>query len=99
MSWYVYVLRCGDDSLYTGVTNDLRRRLSEHQAGRGGHYTRAHLPVRMVGTWRYGERGVALSAEAAFKRLRRSAKLRCLRSRQPFYAGPFDAQALREVVA
>ena len=43
----VYILRCGDGSLYTGWTNDLPRRLKAHQAGKGGRYTRSHLPVAL----------------------------------------------------
>lgn len=46
--WFVYILRCGDWSLYTGVTTDLERRLKEHRSGRGAKYTRAHLPVELV---------------------------------------------------
>ena len=45
---YVYMLRCGDGSLYTGWTNDLAARLAAHQAGRGGKYTRSHLPVELA---------------------------------------------------
>ena len=44
----VYILRCGDGSLYTGWTNDLPRRLKAHQAGKGGRYTRSHLPVALA---------------------------------------------------
>ena len=47
MNW-VYILRCGDGSLYTGWTNDLERRVEAHSAGRGAKYTRAHLPVELV---------------------------------------------------
>ena len=73
--WIVYVLRCRDGSLYTGMTNDLRRRLAAHRAGKGGAYTRSRLPVRLVYTERRPGRGAALSREAAIKRLPRSAKL------------------------
>jgi putative endonuclease len=71
----VYVLRCRDGSLYTGMTNDLRRRLAAHRAGKGAAYTRSRLPVRLVYTERRRGRGAALSREAAIKRLSRSAKL------------------------
>ena len=73
--WIVYVLRCRDGSLYTGMTNDLRRRLAAHRAGKGGAYTRSRLPVRLVYAERRPGRGAALSREAAIKRLPRSAKL------------------------
>lgn len=87
--WNVYVLRCCDGSLYTGMTKDLARRLSEHQAGRGGRYTRAHLPVELVAAWRFPNRSAALSAEARFKRLPRSRKLDFVRHRLPFLESPF----------
>lgn len=73
--WVVYVLRCADGSLYTGVTNDLDRRIATHRAGRGGAYTRSRLPVRLVYTERRPDRGAAQSREAAIKRLPRAAKL------------------------
>ena len=48
MGYWVYLLRCGDGSLYTGCTNDLARRLRAHQSGRGAKYTRSRLPVELV---------------------------------------------------
>ena len=47
--YYVYVLACGDGSLYTGMTNDLRRRMTLHAAGRGAKYTRSHPPQELAG--------------------------------------------------
>jgi len=73
--WIVYVLRCADGSLYTGVTNDLDRRIATHRAGKGSAYTRSRLPVRLVYTERRPNRGAAQSREAAIKRLPRAAKL------------------------
>ena len=52
MSWWVYLLRCGDGTLYTGITDDLDRRLAAHNAGRGAKYTRSRRPVTLV--WRKG---------------------------------------------
>jgi len=75
MNWIVYVLRCSDGSLYTGVTNDLDRRIATHRAGKGAAYTRSRLPVRLVYTERRRSRGAAHSREAAIKRLPRVAKL------------------------
>jgi len=87
--WYVYVLRCGDDSLYTGMTKDVARRVHEHQSGRGARYTRAHLPVRLVAAWRFPNRSAASSAEVRFKRLARYRKLGFVRGRLPFLDSPF----------
>lgn len=80
MTWVVYMLRCSDGSLYTGVTNDMERRLATHGAGKGGAYTRSRLPVQLVYTERRPSRGAALSREAAIKRLPRVAKLALTRA-------------------
>jgi putative endonuclease len=77
--WIVYVLRCRDGSLYTGITNDLNRRLLVHRSGKGSAYTRSRLPVRLVYSERRASRGAALSREAAIKRLPRAAKLALVR--------------------
>lgn len=82
-SWIVYVLRCADGSLYTGVTNDLDRRIATHRAGKGSAYTRTRLPVRLVYSERRPNRGAAQSREAAIKRLPRAAKLALTRGGGP----------------
>lgn len=73
--WIVYILRCSDGSLYTGITNDLPKRLEAHAAGKASKYTRSRLPVKLV----YGEpqrsQSAALKREAAIKKLPRRAKL------------------------
>lgn len=73
---WVYILECGDGTLYTGVTFDLERRLAEHQAGRGGGYTLAHRPVRLVYSEWSDSMSAALRREAEIKRLPRARKLR-----------------------
>jgi putative endonuclease len=73
-AWIVYLLRCRDGTLYCGITNDLPRRLVAH--GRGGvKYTRGRLPVEVVHTEPAADKGSALRAEAAWKRLPRRVKL------------------------
>ena len=74
----MYVLRCGDGSLYTGITNHLARRLAAHRAGTASRYTRARRPVRLVYQERRRTRSAALRREAAIKRLPRAAKLELL---------------------
>ena len=74
MNW-VYMLRCGDGSLYTGWTNDLPRRVRTHAAGRGARYTRSRLPVELVYTEILPTKSEALRREAALKRLSRAEKL------------------------
>ena len=75
MGYLVYILRCGDGTLYTGCTNDLPRRLRAHQAGRGAKYTRSRLPVELVYQEEAADRSAALRREAAIKRMDRRAKL------------------------
>ena len=74
----MYVLRCADGSLYTGITNDLARRLAAHRAGTASRYTRSRRPVRLVYRERRRDRSAALRREAAIKRLPRAAKLRII---------------------
>ncbi len=89
--WYLYVLHCGDDSLYTGITPDLASRLKRHQAGRGAAYTAARRPVRVAGAWRFPSRSAALKAEAAFKRLSRASKLAHIDRKLPYMSMDFVA--------
>ena len=77
MTWWVYVLQCADDSLYTGVTNDISRRVRQHngELAGGARYTRSRRPVRLYFYWTYDTRSEAQRAEYAFKRLTRKQKL------------------------
>jgi putative endonuclease len=77
---YVYVLRCADDTLYTGYTTDVERRVAEHEAGEGAKYTRGRTPVEVVHTERYDSRSAATSREAALKQLSRAQKERLIGS-------------------
>lgn len=71
---YMYVLECGDGSLYTGYTTDVDARVAAHQAGTGAKYTKAHAPVRLVAQARFYSKERAMSAEARFKQLDRANK-------------------------
>ena len=74
--WYLYVVKCSDDTLYTGVTNDLERRIKEHNASpRGAKYTRTRRPVELVYSYSYLSRSQAQRAEYKFKRLSKKQKL------------------------
>jgi putative endonuclease len=72
--WRLYILECGDGTLYTGVTNDVDRRVSQHQEGKGARYTRTHGPVALVYKEECGTRSQALSRECAVKSLPRRRK-------------------------
>ena len=79
MDNYIYILRCADGTLYTGWTNDPDRRLAAHQAGRGGKYTRARLPVEMVYTERFDTKQEAMRREWEIKQLSREEKLKLIK--------------------
>lgn len=70
----MYLLRCADGSLYTGITNDLNRRCRQHNAGRASRYTRGRLPVELVYQESQASQGLALKREAAIKALSRREK-------------------------
>lgn len=71
---YVYLLRCRDDSLYCGWTNDLAARVASHNSGKGGKYTRSRLPVELVYYEEYGSKPEAMSREWHIKRMSRQEK-------------------------
>ena len=75
MSWFVYMLRCGDGSLYTGYTDDVERRLAVHQSGKGAKYSRSRLPVELAYREELPDKSAALRREAAIKKLSRAQKL------------------------
>ena len=78
---FVYILRCGDGTLYTGWTNDLDRRLRTHAAGKGAKYTRSRLPVALVYRERCADRSEAMRRECELKRLSRAQKLALIEGR------------------
>ena len=81
-SWHVYIVRCADDSLYTGCTNDLLKRVATHNAGKGARYTRSHGPVKVVWSVRVKDRSAALSREAKVKQLTRAEKLQLVKRKR-----------------
>lgn len=79
---YVYILRCGDGSLYTGIAKDVDRRLAQHRAGRASRYTRSHLPVTLVWLREVRSWSLALREERRIKALKKAAKEAFLREVQ-----------------
>ena len=73
-AWHVYIVRCADNSLYTGVAKDLAARISKHNAGQGAKYTRGRGPVELVYREQARNRGGALQREHEIKRLTAAAK-------------------------
>lgn len=76
---HVYVLSCADETLYTGYTTDVERRVAEHNAGDGAKYTRGRTPVEVVHVESYETRSAALSREHEIKQLSRAEKVRLVR--------------------
>jgi putative endonuclease len=82
MSWFVYFLRCSDNSLYCGITTDLDRRLEAHSAGTGARYTRSRLPVQLVWFSEKPDKSEALQEEYRIKRLQKDEKELLVASQQ-----------------
>lgn len=80
MSWVCYMLECADGTLYTGITNDLAKRLAVHNAGSASKYTRCRLPVSVVYREDQPDRAAASRREMAIKRLPRAAKWRLIQA-------------------
>jgi len=75
---YAYVLRCSDESFYTGYTTDVQRRVAEHDAGEGAKYTRGRTPVELVHVERFESKSAAMSREYEIKQLSRAQKERLI---------------------
>ena len=73
--WYVYIVECKDRSLYTGITNDIARRVSEHNSKRGAKYTRSRRPVKLVAHCLVKDKSTALRLEHKIKSLKKSEKI------------------------
>ncbi|MDO4540889.1 MAG: GIY-YIG nuclease family protein [Syntrophomonadaceae bacterium] len=80
---WVYILKCGDGSYYTGYALDPAKRLAEHKAGIASRYTRSHLPVKMVYTEECADKSAALKRERTIKRLTRAQKEELIRGFSP----------------
>ena len=83
MDWYLYLIRCHDGSLYTGITMDVTRRFVEHQtnSGAGARYLRGRGPLVLVFQKKLGSRSLALSVESKVKKLSRAVKEELIRNR------------------
>lgn len=79
MNWFCYLLRCADDSLYCGITNDLEKRLAAHNAGTASKYTRVRLPVELAYAEPCADRSTASRREMEIKSLTRTDKLALIR--------------------
>lgn len=83
MSWFLYIVKCKDDSLYTGITTNINRRVKEHNLGVGAKSLRGKLPVGLVYSERYESQNKARKRESAIKSWRREYKLKLISKGSP----------------
>ena len=79
MSWHVYIVQCKGSKLYTGITNNLERRIRAHNNGVASRFTRSRKPVKLLYSEQYSTKPEALSREAQIKRLPREKKLQLIK--------------------
>ena len=91
MGWFVYILRCSDGTLYTGIAVDLKRRLDAHRRGIAAKYTRCRLPVKLAYQEQQPDRSNALKREAALRRLGRAGKLALIGTSRSTRGEPAEA--------
>ena len=80
--YHIYLLQCGDNSIYTGITNNVERRFEEHKNKKGGNYTRSRAAKKIIYTEEYQTRSEALKREAEIKSWRRKKKLSLIKLRK-----------------
>ena len=80
--WYLYILQCGDGTLYTGITTDVEKRLEAHRSGKGAKYTRGRAPLELLYRELCGTHSDALKRELEVKRLTREEKLTLIASKE-----------------
>ena len=81
MTWHIYIIECSDGSLYTGVTNDLDKRITAHNAGRGAKYTKSRRPVHLRYSETARDRKQASQREHVIKSLQKSTKISLIASK------------------
>ena len=95
--WFVYMLRCADGSLYTGIAKDVKRRCQQHNAGTASRYTRSRLPVEMVYQEDYPSQSSALKREAAIKAMTLRGKLTMIQQRKKSAKGKREVARLEDI--
>jgi putative endonuclease len=78
--WVVYILKCSDDTLYTGITNDIENRLKKHNEGKGAKYTRGRTPVVLMVSFVVESKSLALKEEYRIKKLNKEEKLNLIKN-------------------
>ena len=73
--WYIYIVKCSDNTLYTGITNNLEKRIATHNNKKGAKYTKTRLPVTLMAYWEASNRSEASKEEYRIKKLSRASKM------------------------
>ncbi len=79
--YFVYLIKCRDKSIYTGITNNLERRFNEHKIGKGGHYTSTKKVIKIMYSEKHPDRSSALKREAEIKGWRREKKMELIKKK------------------
>lgn len=82
IAWHIYIIKCSDGLLYTGITNNLERRIKEHNSGNGCRFTKYRAPIKLVHCEKAVSRSLALKREAKIKSLARKKKLELIESKK-----------------
>lgn len=94
--WYIYILQCADNTLYTGVATDINARLATHNAGKGAKYTRGRLPAILLYQESAENRSAALQREHAIKKMRAAEKRQLIASQNPTRSTSRRAKLFRQ---
>ena len=81
--WFVYLIQCRDNSIYTGITNDLEKRFKHHKEGKGGRYTRNHKPIKILYSEQFETKSDALKREIQIKGWRKEKKINLVKFGRP----------------
>ncbi len=98
--YYTYILRCNDNSLYTGMTNDLERRLNEHLSKKGAKYTKSHNVQKMEIAWKSKDKSLACKLEYNIKQLSKNKKEELINGEKlsKYLSGKIDCRRYRKVI-
>ncbi len=83
--YYVYILKCSDDTLYTGYTNNIEERIQTHNSGKGAKYTRGRIPVELQYYEEFDDKGQALKREHEIKKLNKADKVKLIKNGKSIY--------------
>ena len=96
--YYIYIIRCENGELYTGITNDVQKRFESHKSGKGAKYTKSHIPKSIEAIWQTGNKSNALKLEFRIKKLKKQEKELLLldnNNLKNYFSGILDLRSYR----